>query len=142
MYLDPSTVVPTAGNVLVELVEVLGGMTMGGIFIPGTTQDHAGKDTFYGRVMKVGGPPQLRHIGHRSETRHNQSGKRWSKEYMDELFSEGDIVVFPRDVPLAFNWKDKRYCLCHIDEAIVAINADEFDAQGFEVVPWKPPKIS
>lgn len=137
--IHPDSVKPMPGNMVVEIVEILGGETKGGLFIPGHLMDHMGKDTFYGRIIRVGDPPRLEHYktGRGWDVRHNSSGATWPKEMMD-IFTEGDIVVLPRDVPLAFVHEETRYAIVHIHEAILHIKADSFDPQSFEFVPWKP----
>lgn len=143
-YMNPHTIVPLAGKVLVEIVEVLGGKTKGGIHLPEAYQDHMGKDTFYGRVLKVGPPPDLAHYksgpGPGWDVRKNTTGTPWPKEVM-ELFQEGSIIVFPRDVPMVFVWEEKRYALCLVHEAIISIDGDSFDPDEFRVMPWIPQKI-
>lgn len=141
-FIDPATVNPTAGNVLVKIVEVLGGQTKSGLHIPGGLLDHGGKDTFYGEILSVGPAPALEHYrpSERSHlgVRPNSSGKTWSPEMMAE-FEPGDILVLPRDVPLVFVWEEQRFGLVHLHEAILHIKGDSFDPQEFQFVPWTPP---
>jgi len=143
-YLDPSTLSPTPGKAIVEIVEILGGDTKGGLFIPGHIMDHMGKDTFYGKILKVGPPPALEHYksgpGVGWDVQPNANGKVWPQKVMDQ-FQPGDILVLPRDLPLVFVWDDKRYGIVLIHEALVMIKGDSFDPQAFEVVPWKPDEI-
>lgn len=136
MTIDPKIVHPTAGKMLVQIVEVLGGMTRGGIFLPGLHQDHAGKDTCLVRVLEKGGPPSVAYKrGSDGDVVEKVVG-HWPEEYRP--ISVGDVVVMPRDMPLVFVFEDRRYGIVMEHEAIVAMPGDEFDQQGFEVVPWKP----
>jgi co-chaperonin GroES (HSP10) len=140
MEIDPATVRPMAGKILVQIVEVLGGMTKGGVFVPPQTQDHMGKDTFYGKVLQMGSLPTTR-LSKRDERGMAQykACDPWPQDY--RVINQGDVVVFPRDVPLAFTWEQDRYALVLEHEAILAIPGDQFDAQGFQVVPWRPPVL-
>ena len=145
MNLDPTTVQPTPGKILVEIVEVLGGTTKSGLFRPPQADDHMGKDTFYGKILCVGPPPVLEH--HRDPTarggyhvRDAKSGKAWSEEVMAQ-FTEGDIMIFPRDVPLAFGFEDRRFALVLMHEAMFSVDPASFDPTDFEVVPWTAPAV-
>lgn len=141
-YLDPSTVRCLPGKCLVEIVEVLGGKTRGGIVIPEAVAGKLNKDTFYGRLLQVGPAPRTAHYksgrGPGWDVRPNTSGAEWPSEIMDN-FQVGDIIVFPRDVELVFVWEQRRFGICHIHEAIMQIPADSFDPDEFEVVPWRMP---
>lgn len=143
-YIDPVTVKPTPGNAVVEVVEILGGTTESGLFIPGTTQDHMGKDTCYVKILSVGPAPRTAHYRPSKTSsltvRPSKSGKPWPKEVMD-AFQPGDILVLPRDVPLVFIWEERRFAVIHLHEAILHIPEASFDAQKFEFVPWSPPDI-
>jgi len=142
--INPDHLKPMPGKAVVRIIEVLGGTTKGGVFIPGNHQDHSGKDTFYGEMVRVGPAPSLEHYksgrGPGWDVRPNSTGKVWPAEMMAE-FRVGDIFVFPRDVELAFTWDEQRFCIVHIHEAIIGIAREEFDAQGFEMVAWRPPAI-
>lgn len=135
--LDPSTIRPMPGLIVVEIVEVLGGTTRGGLFVPGVVDDHMGKDTVLCRVLRMGGLPTRAH-------RKTESGgfeevmldRPWPPELRG--ISVGDVVVFPRDVPLAFVWEEKRYAIVMEHEGIAVIPAADFDQKNFQVVPWKP----
>ena len=142
--IDPKTVRPLAGKGLVRIVEILGGTSDGGIYIPGSLQDHSGKDTFYGEMVRLGPPPSLTHYktgpGPGWDVKKNSTGKVWPPEVMAQ-FKEGDIFVFPRDVEVVFVWEEQRYCIVLIHEAIIGIDRKEFDSAKFEVKAWKPPEI-
>lgn len=144
--INPEHLRPMPGKAIVKIIEILGGTTKGGIYIPGALQDHAGKDTFYGEMIKVGDAPSLAHYrtgtgpGAGWDVRPNRSGQTWSHEVMAQ-FKVGDIFVFPRDVELVFTWEEQRFCIVHIHEAIVGIPREDFDAQGFEMKAWKPPEL-
>lgn len=142
-YVDPATIHCMPGKCLVQIVEVLGGTTKGGLHIPEAYADHAGKDTFYGKLLQIGPPPQIKHFksgrGPGWDVKPNSSGKIWPPEMMDE-FKVGDLAVFPRDVPLVVVWQEQRYAICLLHEAICIIPADSFNPDDFEVVPWQPPK--
>lgn len=142
-HINPHTLKPMPGKMVVQIVEVLGGETKAGLFIPGTLVDHMGKDTFYGKILSVGPAPALEHYDSPQgiHVRDNGSGNVWPDEIMD-IFKEGDIVVMPRDVPLAFTWQEGRYAVVHLHEAILHIDADSFDPQEFEFVPWTPSDIT
>lgn len=139
---NPEKLKPMAGKAVVRIIEILGGTTEGGIYVPGTLQDHAGKDTFYGEMIRLGPAPRLKHYksgpGPGWDVRENSTGKVWPPEVMEQ-FKEGDIFVFPRDVEMVFTWDNQRFCIVHIHEAIIGLARDEFNAQGFEMVAWKPP---
>lgn len=140
--LDPKTVKPLAGKAVIRITEVLGGEQKSGLFIPGTTQDHGGKDTMYGELMAIGPAPTVKHKkfgpGPGWEVVPNDSGRVWSEAAMAE-FQVGDIYVFPRDVELAFVWENHRYAIVHLHEAILRLPREGFEGSGFEVVPWVVP---
>ncbi len=138
MNMDPGTIHPTAGKLLVEIVEVLGGKR-GALYIPPATQDHMGKDTFYGRILEVGPAPAIQH-DRSMETRSTKNGQIWSDDVMAQ-FTVGDIMIFPRDVPLAFGWEELRYALVLMHEGLFRLDPTEFDPTEFEVVPWTPPPL-
>lgn len=141
---DPDILRPMPGKAIVRIIEILGGTSPGGIYTPGHLQAHMGKDTFYGELIKLGPPPRTEHYksgpGPGWDVRENRSGVCWSAEVMAN-FKIGDVFVFPRDVELVFTWNEHRFCIVHIHEAILGIPRDQFDASGFEVVPWIPPKL-
>lgn len=141
MEIDPSTVQLVAGRVLIHVVEVLGGMTRGGVFVPGSTQDHMGKDTVYGRVVRVGPAPTVRvSRDDRGVASIHQDKSPWPQEY--RVVHEGHVVLFPRDVELAFVHGEDRYAIVNEHEAILSFGpADQFDRQGLEVVPWRPGQL-
>lgn len=136
LNLDPSRLRPMPGVMVVQIVEVLGGMTKGGIFVPGGTQDHMGKDTCLVRVLAMGGPPTIQYRRSKDGGMEEKRVGGWPEGYRS--ISEGDVVVVPRDVPFVFVHDEKRYALVFEHEAIVSMPGDEFDQQGFEVVPWRP----
>ncbi len=141
-YIDPTTIRCMPGKILVEIIEILGGTTKSGIWLP--PQDHMGKDTFYGKVLQVGPPPALEHYksgpGPGLDVRDNRTGATWPDKVMQQ-FNLGDIVLFPRDVPMVFVWEERRFGICLIHEAIVAFDGAEFNAEGFEVRPWTPQSL-
>ena len=143
-YADPTKIKPMPGKLVVEITEILGGKTKGGVHLPINYQDHMGKDTFYGKVLRVGPPPALAHYksgpGPGLDVRSNKHGNVWPDSMM-EPFKVGNIILFPRDVPLSFVWKGKRYAICYIHEAIISIDKDDFDPKEFQVVPWIPDPI-
>lgn len=140
-YIDPQTVNPMPGNAVVEIVEILGGMTKGGVFIPGNAVDHMGKDTAHCKILRVGDAPALEHYksgrGPGWDVRPNANGAKWPDEIMN-LFQVHDILVMPRDMPMVFIWESRRFAVVHLHEAILHIRGDSFDPQAFEVVPWTP----
>jgi co-chaperonin GroES (HSP10) len=142
--INPDTIRCMPGKILVKIVEILGGKSKGGILLPESYQDHMGKDTFYGEILQIGPAPQLEHYksgqGPGLDVRPNKSGKPWNQETMSQ-FKIGDIVIFPRDVPVVFVWEEQRYALCLIHEGIVSIDKEDFRAEDFEVVPWQAPQI-
>jgi len=121
--IDPVRVHPLAGLLLVEIDEILGGMTKGGLFAPPDAADGNGrKDTASGKVMKMGPMPAWKHTTdvHTRPgcTEDNVSGKTWATDLFP--VTEGDHVTFPRDVPLVFVWNERRYGLVRMDEVIYA----------------------
>lgn len=142
MEINPDTIAVTPGKLLVQIVEVLGGTRKSGLFVPGESQDHMGKDTFYGKILKIGDPPMLEHYcnaqyGAAYDVRENRTGKTWCAKAMAQ-FSEGDILILPRDVPLAFVWEEVRYALVLMHEGLFSMDPATFDPTDFEVVPWQP----
>lgn len=132
LRLDPSTVNPLPGILLVQIDEVLGGTTSGGIFITADMADAGGrKDTAHGIVLKKGPLPALRHVTLKEEgpggfkrpgrTRNNTTGQPWSPEAFP--VNTGDRVYFPRDIPMVFAWNETRYGLVMMDECIFATPA-------------------
>ena len=135
--LDPATVNPMPGHLVVQIVEVLGGTTRGGLFVPGVVDDHMGKDTVLCQVLRMGALP--------TRTYRKAEGGGFEEVLLDQPWpaelrgiSVGDVVLFPRDVPLAFVWEEKRYAVVMEHEAIAAIPAAEFDQKNFQVIAWAP----
>lgn len=142
MSVDPVSVKPMPGKMVVEIVEVIGKTTKSGLWMG--NEDHAGKDTFYGKVLAMGPTPALASIrdektGGGLGRQFVDTGSQWPEGYRQ--ISVGDIVVMPRDVPLVFTWEERRFGIVIETEAILRIPGDKFDPQEFEVVPWKPPAI-
>jgi len=121
LELDPARVHPNRGYLLVEITEKLGGLTKGGIFIPGSIADTDRKDTAMGRILELGPPPELctrkKVRGERSDPWVPNPGVAWPDDY--EPFVVGHYVIFPRDVPLAFFWKEARYALVYRHECFL-----------------------
>ena len=133
LTLDPARVHPQPGILLVQIDEVLGGTTRGGIFIPPSVADaRGGKDTAHGVVLRRGAAPSLRHVSLQQEgkdgykrpgrTRANTTGQTWDLAVFP--VEEGDRVYFPRDVPLVFVWNEARYGLVMMDECLFATPSD------------------
>lgn len=140
--LDPSRIKPAAGVMVVQIVEVLGGTTKGGLFLPGTMSDHSGKDTCLVRVMKKGDPPRQRFVTNQTDGRSTvKECKPWESRATDSI-GVGDVACMPRDVPLVFVWDDCRYALVYEHEAICAMSMETFEEGGFEVIPWKPNEVN
>lgn len=126
------------GKLLIEITEVLGGTTKGGVFIPGTLMDHGGKDTAYGRIVKVGPPPRIKH-----ESRHgrytklfvpNKGGATWCDSIMGN-FRPGNVVFFARDVPKVFQDQGRRYAIVLMEDCLLSVDEDEFDSTKIEILP-------
>lgn len=142
LVLDPARVTPLPGYCLVQIDEILGGTTEGGIFIPPDVADAKGnKDTAHGIVLRMGPLPDLRHVtlaecgpsGYRrpGRTERNHSGARWDRNAFP--VQPGDRLYFPRDLPLVFVFEDRRYgCVC-MDECIFYTEKD--DTGRVEVLP-------
>lgn len=132
---DPEILNPTPGKLIVQIVEQLGGMTKGGIFIPESVADGHNKDTAYGRVVKLGAPPEVRLSF--SVKKMDRAcdwipwGKPWPEDY--EPITVGDVVLFPRDVPIAVVHETGRYAIVQRQELICVLEGDTSD---FDVVPW------
>lgn len=135
MNLDPVLLRPMPGIMVVQIVEVLGGMTKGGIFIPGNHQDHMGKDTCLVKVLAKGPAPVVQYRKGESGGMEEKVVGSWPESY--RTITVGDVVVMPRDMDLVFVFEERRYALVREHEAIVSMPGDEFDQQGFEVVPWR-----
>jgi co-chaperonin GroES (HSP10) len=122
--IDPDTVRPLAGKLLVHITAQLGGVTKGGIFIPPAVADTGEKDTATGIVLKIGPMPDLRHDMSSARLRAipNEMGVVWSPECFP--VQEGDLVIFPRDVPLVWVFKDERYGLVLMHEIILVASMD------------------
>lgn len=135
--LDPSSLSPMPGHVVVQIVEVLGGTTRAGLFVPGVVDDHMGKDTVLCKVIQLGDLPNRIYrktaAGGFEEV---MLDRPWPAELRG--ISVGDVVVFPRDVPLVFVWEETRYAIVMEHEAIAVIPGSEFDQKDFQVIPWKP----
>ena len=133
--LDPATVHPTPGHLVVQIVEQLGGTSQGGIFIPESVADRHTKDTAYGRVVRLGSPPCKRLAFSRKPGDRAcdwiPTPQPWPEDY--EPLVEGDVVLFPRDVPRAFVHTSGRYAVLVRHELICVLEGDTSD---FEVVPW------
>lgn len=108
---DPNTIQPTAGHMLVEVVESLGGLKKGSrLYVPETASSHDYKDKAICRVIRVGPSP-------------------W--EDREVPVKEGDMVILPRDIPLMVFWEERRYGLAIVREIIAVIDGWE----GQDVVP-------
>lgn len=138
--IDPNRIRPMAGVMVVQIVEVLGGTTKAGLFIPGTMMDHVGKDTCLVRVLRKGPPPTKRYSNKTDGTTTVRDCLPWDEEYCRQI-SVGDVVCMPRDVPMVIVWNELRYALVNEHEAILAMSQETFDEGGFEVVPWAPGEI-
>jgi len=137
LTMDPNRITPTAGRMVVKVVEVLGGYLKGGLFMPGVGQDHGGKDTVLVEVLRKGAPPVERYaIAEDGKTWFARPCEPWVREATDQI-SVGDVVRMPRDVPLVFVWEEQRYAIVNEHEAILAMSMEDFLSGGFEVVPWK-----
>lgn len=132
LTMDPSRISPTAGVLVTKIVEVLGGYTKSGLFLPGIFQDHSGKDTVLVQVLRKGPPPEKRYI---------EGGVRdclpWAPVAANQV-SVGDVILVSRDVPLVFVWEDQRYALVYEHEAICAMSYEFFASGGFEMSTWTP----
>lgn len=128
--IDPAHLAPTAGKVIVEVLEQLGGLSAGGVWT--LPQKGMAKDTMYGRVLRLGDAPTHRYLGMAPHVRESHSTP-WPETARQ--ISVGDIVVWPRDVPVAFVHREKRYAICLEHEAImiaaVAAEAETFDPRSF-----------
>ena len=121
-----------AGRVLARVIEKMGGVSRGGIFIPATVQDHGGKDTVMCEVVRVGPAPRRRL---RSSIRAGYKYPDWidaDTPWPDDYapLKEGDVVIAPRDVELAFGFEEERYVILVREELIAVVE----DAR-VEVVP-------
>lgn len=139
LELDPNRVNPMPGLMVVEIIEVLGGMSKGGVFVPGTTMDHMGKDTCAAKVIRKGDPPRERFERGSNHGFEARPCEPWPDAYRAALV--GDVVVLPRDVDKAFVWEGKRYAIVREHEAIVAMSEEDYAKGGFSVVPWTPGEI-
>lgn len=147
--MDPRTVRPARGKLLIELVQQLGGVTAGGIVLAGHFQDRHGRDTVYGRVLAMGEPPavgwgrrgRLPDVPDDTPDPGHGCWRERERPWPDGFLtvSVGDVVLAPRDVPLAFAWRDPttgrsgRYALVIVHELIAVI---EGDPAGFVQIPW------
>lgn len=142
LVLNPDRVTPLPGICLVQIDEVLGGLTEGGIFIPGDVAEAKGnKDTAHGIVLKLGPLPDLRHVtlaecgpeGFRrpGRTDRNHSGARWPGHAFP--VQPGDRLYFPRDLPLVFVYEDRRYGFVNMDECLFYTQKD--DTGHLQVMP-------
>ncbi len=132
IHMNPDRLRPAAGQMIVELIELLGGTTSGGIFIPGTTQDHSGKDTVIARILKVGPPPATRFTKKEEGWVQNRSGAVWPDGFA--TVNERDTVLLPRDVPLVVTWEDRRYAIAVRSDVIAVLEGYE-GLSNFEVIP-------
>jgi|GEM_PF-4943729 len=144
MEMDPTKLKPMPGRMVVEIIEVLGGMTKGGIFVPGDTQSHMGKDTCACKVLSRGDRPTLGYAREDGGWKQVELSRPWPDEYRQAI-SVGCVVIMPRDVELAFTWQDptgwRRYAIVNEHEAILAMSEEVYLRGGFEVVPWTPGEI-
>ena len=140
--IDPRTVRPTAGHLLVELTERMGGTTPTGLVVPVQADDRPGKDTAYGVLIAIGPQPFLKHKSHRTADGRGYMEAvpgpvRWPEGWPG--FHAGDILVFPRDVPMAFMWGERRYALIEMSDVIFAVDeadpARSLREQGLEIKP-------
>ncbi len=119
---DSTKIRPTRGKMLVEIIEQLGGVTQGGIFLPAAIVDKAGKDTAMVRVLRVGPKPFVRKA--------TPSG--WIITDVKEPdgfcdYQEGDVALFPRDVPMVFGFQEKRYAIVLQQDGIAQLDGVDSD---------------
>jgi hypothetical protein len=118
--MDPSTVKPTEGKVLVEITEVLGGQR-GHLWLP--PKDDAWKDTAMGRVVSIGPRPAAWHRQLGSGYDLLPGREPWPAGYPP--IEVGQVVVFPRDVPKAWAWEGRRYALILLGEILMLATEEE-----------------
>lgn len=131
--IDPTTVRPTAGNAVVQIVEVLGGQK-NGLFRPSAFQGHMGKDTAFCKVIALGDPPHSAFAIEKGIIRGYTvpAGQPWPVDYLP--VQVGDILLMPRDIPKVFVHEELRYGIVHLHEAIAKVQ----DIDAVEVKPWQP----
>lgn len=137
VQLNPETVHPGRGKLLVEITEQLGGLTKGGIFISAALADTDRKDLAMGRVVRMGALPKTKHSDRalrtiRGEFTPNESCQEWKSFPV----SVGDLVCFPRDVPLVITWKEKRYAIVLMQELQWYIDGDKIDDAEVQTPTW------
>ena len=136
--LDPITVHPARGKILVQVVEKLEQVTPGGLIVPDMMEERQHlRDTATGRILEIGPPPTPKHVFLKEEKRlaatPNGTGAEWPKTYLD--LKVGLFVVFPRDVPVAFTHEDEggitsRYAIVLQDELICSFDSDSYDGES------------
>lgn len=137
--LDPNRIRPMTGVMVVQIVEVLGGTTKAGLFVPGSMMDHSGKDTCLVKVLRKGASPEKRYSNKTDGTTTVRDCSSWPDDYRQ--ICVGDVVCMPRDVPMVIVWEGLRYALVNEHEAILAMDQSTFEDGSLEVVPWKPGEI-
>jgi len=138
--IEPSTLRPAKGKILVKVVEKLAQVTPAGLIIPDLMEENQHlRDTATGKIVAIGPPPTLKHVFLRDENRlavaPNSNGAEWPLEYLGlEL---GQYVVFPRDVLVGFTHEGEenagRYAIVLQDELICSFESDDYD--GESIVP-------
>ena len=124
------------GKILVEIVERMGGLSKGGIIIPEIVHNTMAKDTAIGKILKRGAPQSYRTaLDVTSFCRGDQ--RRLETEWGFSRPDIGSFVSFPRDVPKAWTWADKRYAIILEQEIIFSTDSYEGHSQ-IEVQPHAP----
>lgn len=132
--LDPRSLQPTAGRAVVEIAEQLGGMTRSGLFRPppSESRNHL-KDTVWGRILKIGPrPTYLDDTTRQFLVPDAEPETPWPDAWYS-AFSEGDVILLPRDLPRVFVWGDQRYAIVHLAEAKVLVPGAEWDPMRVEI---------
>jgi len=129
MEIDPLTIRCQPGFVLVLITEVLGGMKKGLFHL---ADDSFEKDTATGKVLQMGPRPSIRHVRDRGLPTANTTyhSDPWPESY--PVLADGDVIVFPRDVPKAFSYQESRYALIKLDEILMSTGGHDV-----EVMPWR-----
>jgi len=134
--MNPEKLTLMPGKILVEIVERMGGLSKGGIIIPEIVHNTMAKDTAIGKILKRGAPQSYRTaLDVTSFCRGDQ--RRLETEWGFSRPDIGSFVSFPRDVPKAWTWADKRYAIILEQEIIFSTDSYEGHSQ-IEVQPHAP----
>lgn len=132
--MNPESLSPMPGKILVEIVERMGGVSRGGIIIPKIVHNTMAKDTAIGKILKLGEPQTYRVAHERTSFCRGKNQRNLEGQWGFKRPDIGSFVSFPRDVPKAWTWENKRYAI--ILEQEILFSTESYDGHShLEIQP-------